>query len=90
MSACIDDIVRSLESLCDAKLQQMGKIPWGDMDTVGDQSDYVSQLQEDVRALCAVLAKTIANKRYYRTFLDRFAEYVLLIVPPPSMAHFSP
>lgn len=52
----------------------MTRIPWGTMDTVGDQSDYVSQMVDIIRRNVTVVGKVIANKRYFRTFNDRFAE----------------
>ncbi|KAF7725297.1 Vacuolar protein sorting-associated protein 53 [Apophysomyces ossiformis] len=77
VSTGIDDIVRSLETSCDVYMQQMIRLQWGTMDTVGDQSDYVSQLQEVIKRYITVVGKTIANKRYFRTFADRFVDTFL-------------
>lgn len=74
VSACIDAIVRNLENACDALLQQMQKLPWSTLDTVGDQSEYVSQLHEIIQKHSTVVGRSIANKRYFRTFSDRFVE----------------
>ncbi|OAD79695.1 hypothetical protein PHYBLDRAFT_27506 [Phycomyces blakesleeanus NRRL 1555(-)] len=74
VSASIDNITRSLEISCDVQLQQMARLQWGTMDTVGDQSDYVSQLQDTIKRYATIVGKTIANKRYFRTFSDRFVE----------------
>lgn len=74
MSICIDAIVRSLEQAFDPQLVQMTKLPWGSMDTVGDQSDYVSQILDIIKRNVTVVGRIIANRRYYRTFNDRFAE----------------
>ncbi|GAA5817199.1 hypothetical protein MFLAVUS_010742 [Mucor flavus] len=74
MSICIDAIVRSLEQAYDQQFEQMTRLSWGTMDTVGDQSDYVSQILDIIKRNVTVVGRIIANKRYYRTFNDRFAE----------------
>jgi hypothetical protein len=66
-----------LEQACDPELQQMTRLPWGTMDTVGDQSDYVNKMLVIIKQYSTVVGRTIANKRYFRTFNDRFAEYVM-------------
>jgi hypothetical protein len=53
---------------------QMTRLTWGTMDTVGDQSDYVSQMLDIIKRNVTVVGRIIANRRYYRTFHDRFAE----------------
>lgn len=74
MSICIDAIVRSLEQAFDPQFTQMTKLSWGSMDTVGDQSDYVNQILDIIKRNVTVVSRIIANRRYYRTFNDRFAE----------------
>lgn len=74
MSICIDNIVKSLEQAYDQQFVQMTKLSWGTMDTVGDQSDYVSQILDIIKRNVTVVGRIIANRRYYRTFNDRFAE----------------
>ncbi|KAI7862352.1 Vps53-like protein [Spinellus fusiger] len=77
VSICIDTITRGIESNCEAYFQQMAKLSWGTMDTVGDQSVYVSALQDSIKRSIVIAGKTIANKRYFRTLNDRFAESFL-------------
>jgi hypothetical protein len=74
ISSCIDAIVRSLEQAYDPQLIQMTRLSWGIMDTVGDQSDYVSQMLDLIKRHVTVVGRIVANKRYFRTFNDRFAE----------------
>lgn len=74
ISSCIDSIIKNLEQAFDPYFQQMIKLPWGTMDTVGDQSDYVSQIVDIIRRNVTVVGRVVANKRYFRTFNDRFAE----------------
>ncbi|KAI8148076.1 Vps53-like protein [Fennellomyces sp. T-0311] len=77
VSACIDAAVRSIEACCDPHFQEMIQIPWSVLDTVGDQSEYVSHVQEVVKQFATVVGRTVANKRYFRTFGDRFVETFL-------------
>lgn len=74
VSSCIDAIVRGLLSSFESQFQQMMRLPWGTMDIVGDQSDYVTQIQEQATRYIKVVGQTVANKRYFRTFSDRLAE----------------
>ncbi|KAI9492204.1 vacuolar protein sorting 53 [Zychaea mexicana] len=77
VSMCIDAAVRSIGYCCEPYLQQMIRLPWSVLDTVGDQSEYVSQLQDVVKRYATVVGRTVANKRYFRTFSDRFVESFL-------------
>ncbi|KAI9478178.1 MAG: hypothetical protein EXX96DRAFT_482902 [Benjaminiella poitrasii] len=77
ISICIDSIVKTLEQSIDSQMVQMARLSWGTMDTVGDQSDYVSQLIDIVKKNVTVVGRIIANKRYFRTFHDRFAEVLI-------------
>ncbi|KAL7331154.1 Vacuolar protein sorting-associated protein 53 [Mucor circinelloides] len=74
ISTCIDAIVKSLESAFDAQMVQMTRLSWGTMDSVGDQSDYVSQMLDIIKRNVSICGRIIANRRYFRTFSDRFAE----------------
>ncbi|CAO3589273.1 unnamed protein product [Absidia cylindrospora] len=74
VSCCIDAIVRGLLSAFESQFQHMIRLPWGTMDTVGDQSDYVTQIQEQATRYITLVGRTIANKRYFRTFSDRLAD----------------
>ncbi|KAI7903387.1 Vps53-like protein [Cokeromyces recurvatus] len=74
LSTCIDSIVKNLEQCIETQMVQMSRLSWGVMDTVGDQSDYVSQMIDIVKRNVTVVGRIIANKRYFRTFHDRFAE----------------
>lgn len=74
ISICIDAIVKSLELSFETQMVQMTRLSWGTMDSVGDQSDYVSQMLDIIKRNVTVAAKLIANRRYFRTLNDRFAE----------------
>jgi len=54
--------------------QSMTKVSWGLLETVGDQSAYVSDIQASLVNSVTIVGKTIGTKRYFRTFCDRFVE----------------
>lgn len=66
--------MRNLEQAFEQQFIQMTRLPWGTMDTVGDQSDYISRALDIIKRNVTVSGRIIANKRYFRTFSDRFAE----------------
>lgn len=74
ISLCIDAIIKSIDQVLDTQFLQMTRLPWGAMDSVGDQSDYVTQIMDIIKRYTTIIGKTVSNKRYYRTFCDRFAE----------------
>ncbi|KAI9318920.1 Vps53-like protein [Dichotomocladium elegans] len=77
VSYCIDAAVRALESSCEGQFQQMTRLPWSTLEIVGDQSEYVTQLQEIVKQHTTTIGRAIASRRYFRTFCDRFVECFL-------------
>lgn len=74
ISLCIDAIVKGMDQALEPYFLQMMRLPWGTMDSVGDQSDYVTSVMDIVKRYTSVIGRTISNKRYFRTFCDRFAE----------------
>ncbi|CEP17475.1 hypothetical protein [Parasitella parasitica] len=74
ISTCIDAVIKSLESAFEPHMVQMTRLPWGTMDSVGDQSDYVSLMLDIIKRNLTVVGRIIANRRYFRTLSDRFAE----------------
>lgn len=74
ISICIDSMIKSLEQSFDPQMVQMTKLAWGTMDSVGDQSDYVNQMTYIIKTNVSMIGRITANKRYFRTFHDRFAE----------------
>ncbi|KAI7874765.1 hypothetical protein K492DRAFT_168869 [Lichtheimia hyalospora FSU 10163] len=78
VSSCIDSAVQVLQRSCDNHLQQMIKLSWSSLDTVGDQSEYVTFILDTIKESATTVGHTIANKRYFRTFCDRFVDSFLL------------
>ncbi|KAI8060946.1 Vps53-like protein [Gongronella butleri] len=77
ISTCIDVLIKQLHGAFDSSFQQMMRLGWGDYDTVGDQSSFISELQETATRAISMIGRSISNKRYFRTFCDRFADSLL-------------
>jgi hypothetical protein len=70
----IGALIRGVLGQFDPAYQAMAKISWGLVESVGDQSSYVSDLQSCLVDSITIMGKTIGTKRYFRTFCDRFVE----------------
>ncbi|KAI8584232.1 hypothetical protein K450DRAFT_218778 [Umbelopsis ramanniana AG] len=73
-SVSIGALIRGVLGQFDPAYQAMAKISWGLVESVGDQSSYVSDLQSCLVNSITIMGKTIGTKRYFRTFCDRFVE----------------
>ncbi|KAG0305385.1 Vacuolar protein sorting-associated protein 53 [Dissophora globulifera] len=74
ISSCTKALVRTVESHYDPAMQAMSKLPWATIENVGDQSEYVSMIQATLKTCVGAIQELITNKRYYRTFCDKFVE----------------
>ncbi|KAF9114222.1 Vacuolar protein sorting-associated protein 53 [Mortierella sp. AM989] len=74
ISACTKALVRAVESHYDPALQSMSKLAWATVENVGDQSEYVSMIQMTLKTCVGAIQELITNKRYFRTFCDKFIE----------------
>ncbi|KAF9172950.1 Vacuolar protein sorting-associated protein 53 [Mortierella sp. AD011] len=74
ISACTKALVRAVESHYDPALQTMSKLAWATVENVGDQSEYVSLIQATLKTCVGAIQELITNKRYFRTFCDKFIE----------------
>ncbi|KAL1916446.1 uncharacterized protein VTP21DRAFT_5637 [Calcarisporiella thermophila] len=73
-SSCIRALVRGIEQCYEPALSAMARIPWAQLELVGDQSDYVSIFQSTLSSCAVVVRRTISNNRYFRNFCDKFVE----------------
>ncbi|KAI9260205.1 Vps53-like protein [Sporodiniella umbellata] len=78
ISTCIDGLVKGLEHSLDPFFLQMVQLHWGSMDSVGDQSDYVNSAMDIIKRYSSIIGRTVTNKRYFRTFCDRLADWFLV------------
>ncbi|KAF9940765.1 Vacuolar protein sorting-associated protein 53 [Modicella reniformis] len=74
INSCTMALVRAVESHYDPAMQAMFKLPWATIENVGDQSEYVSMIQGTLKTCVGTIQELITNKRYFRTFCDKFIE----------------
>ncbi|KAF9181642.1 Vacuolar protein sorting-associated protein 53 [Haplosporangium sp. Z 767] len=74
ISACTRALVGAVENHYEPALLSMSKIPWATVEYVGDQSEYVSLIHGTLKTCVGAIQELIINKRYFRTFCDKFIE----------------
>ncbi|KAK3809950.1 MAG: Vps53-like protein [Benniella sp.] len=74
ITSCTKTLVQAVENHYEPALQAMSKLPWGTIENVGDQSEYVSMIQGTLKTCVGAIQELITNKRYFRTFCDKFIE----------------
>ncbi|KAF9117730.1 Vacuolar protein sorting-associated protein 53 [Mortierella sp. 14UC] len=74
ISACTRALVRAVESHNEPAMVAMSKLPWGTVEYVGDQSEYVSMIHATLKTCVGSIQELITNKRYFRTFCDKLIE----------------
>ncbi|CAG8805353.1 25593_t:CDS:2, partial [Racocetra persica] len=67
-------LIRGIESSYDPALVAMTKLPWSNLESVGDQSEYVTLFNRTMLSCVVGVHKDITNNRYFRTFCDKFVE----------------
>ncbi|XP_063370656.1 vacuolar protein sorting-associated protein 53 homolog [Cydia amplana] len=71
---CIAALVAELEAACEPALQAMVRAPWLHVQTVGDQSTYVTQVIMHLKHTVPTLRDNLASSRkYFTQFCIRFA-----------------
>ncbi|KAJ3186784.1 Vacuolar protein sorting-associated protein 53 [Irineochytrium annulatum] len=70
-------VVHMVEVASDSAFTQMVRRPWGAMESVGDQSDYVTQIATSLFATADLIRRTLAGSKYLRTFWDKGSEAIL-------------
>ncbi|KZF26000.1 hypothetical protein L228DRAFT_251880 [Xylona heveae TC161] len=74
VSAAIRALVRRVEVGCEPSWREMRNLPWGKMESVGDQSPYVSELLGHVKIGTTEVLKLIHKSQYTRAFCDNLVE----------------
>lgn len=71
---CIQLLVQDLEAACEPPLTAMVKTQWGSVETVGDQSSYVTAITSHLHQMLPLVRDNLANSRkYFTQFCVRFA-----------------
>ncbi|CAJ0752502.1 8680_t:CDS:10 [Entrophospora sp. SA101] len=70
----IKTLIRGIELCYEPALVSMTKIHWGTLESVGDQSEYVTMFQTTLKSCVVSAHKDITNDKYYESFCDKFVE----------------
>ncbi|KAI9802228.1 MAG: hypothetical protein M1825_002949 [Sarcosagium campestre] len=73
-SAAVRSLVRRVEQECDATWREMRNMPWGKLDSVGDQSTYVAELLRRIKAQAGEILLLLHKQQYARAFCDNLVE----------------
>lgn len=65
-------LVNGLETKFDAEMAAMTRVPWGTLESVGDQSDYVNGINSILSSSIPVLG-SLLSPIYFQFFLDKLA-----------------
>lgn len=75
-SAAVLALVRKVEVDCEGVCREMKNTNWSTMDTVGDQSSYVSELLKQVNGKTEEILSVVAKPQYARAFCDNLVEHL--------------
>uniref|UniRef100_T1IEK0 Vacuolar protein sorting-associated protein 53 homolog n=1 Tax=Rhodnius prolixus TaxID=13249 RepID=T1IEK0_RHOPR len=67
ISTCIQLLVQDLEVACEPALTAMSKTQWQSVETVGDQSPYVSAITGHIKTTVPLIRDNLASSRKYFT-----------------------
>ncbi|KAK3714728.1 Vacuolar protein sorting-associated protein 53 [Vermiconidia calcicola] len=73
-SAAVRALVSKAEADCAAAWREMRNVPWGKMETVGDQSSYVSYLLERVNERSKEILRCMHKQQYARSYCDNIVD----------------
>jgi hypothetical protein len=62
----------------DPSLVKMMKLSWNAVDSVGDQSDYISQIARTMDLLVSSLKRTLIGNKFWKTFCDKLVDAFLI------------
>lgn len=76
-SAAIRTLVRKVETDCEAAWREMRNVPWSKMESVGDQSSYVSSLLQRVKDRSSEILPHLHKQQYARAFCDNLVDALI-------------
>lgn len=77
VNQCIRRLVSKVESACEYSWREMTNTNWAKLETVGDQSSYVSELQKNINTETALILKHITKDLYVRMICDKVVEAIM-------------
>ncbi|RKF60550.1 Vacuolar protein sorting-associated protein 53-like protein [Erysiphe neolycopersici] len=75
-SAVITALVQKAEVACEASWREMRNINWSRMESVGDQSSYVTDFLQNINFQAQEILALIAKPQYARVFCDKLVEHL--------------
>ena len=74
ITTCIGLLVQELDVNCEPALNTMIKMPWSTVESVGDQSAYVTAIVNHMKQTIPLIRDNLANsKKYFTQFCIKFA-----------------
>jgi len=74
ISNCIQLLVQDLEGACEPALTAMTKMPWQNIESVGDQSSYVNAIIGHLKTNLPVVRDNLfSSRKYFTQFCIKFA-----------------
>lgn len=74
ISSCIHLLVQDLEMACEPALTAMTKTPWQSVESVGDQSAYVTAITGHLKSTIPLIRDNLSSSRkYFTQFCIKFA-----------------
>lgn len=70
----IKGLVRGITNCVDPALISMVKMSWGTVESVGDQSEYVSMIATLLTQSVTNVNRAFGSAKYFRVFCDKFVE----------------
>ncbi|KAI9684084.1 MAG: Vacuolar protein sorting-associated protein 53 [Trizodia sp. TS-e1964] len=77
-STAVRLLVGKVETHCEPSWREMRNMPWSKLQSVGDQSSYVSELQQHISEKAAEILKLLNQQQYARAFCDNLVERLSL------------
>jgi len=79
LTEAMKSLVSGMLGACAAPFNTMTKLPWSMMESVGDQSKYVTEIYQILLTKTSVVRSTILADKYFKTFSNKLVEYVFFL-----------
>lgn len=73
-SAAVRSLVRRVELDCEPSWREMRNMPWSKMESVGDQSSYLTEMQRSIKERASDILKYLHKQQYSRAFCDNLVD----------------
>lgn len=73
-TSAIQALVRQVNSCIHVGMSSMNKISWSTMQTVGDQSEYVTVIGSALSTNVVQVRKLVTNAKHFKWFCDKFVD----------------